>query len=279
MAAKHIVEHAKRCRRAGYPENIIEDYIREGFRRFKGIAREVRAGRRPWHRSRAWRIAHPNPARKKIRGVPQGVPGHKYVVRIPFRGPAFKRRIKAALRRADLQEFHVMESAGTQLGRLLCPSRIDGPPACNRQCWFCAGREDDARHRQVCKRSMVIYRAKCMNCPANQRSMYVGQTTRRFSKRCKEHLDKCRDENFMANANAQIANVNANNYNNNTLPSAVAMHHHEHHHGLEPNFEFDIVGQADNVNGLDALEAAHQVYGGELGMVYDMNVQVVQGPH
>ena len=83
----------------------------------------------------------------------------------------------------------------------------------------------------------------------------------------------------MANANAQIANVNANNYNNNTLPSAVAMHHHEHHHGLEPNFEFDIVGQADNVNGLDALEAAHQVYGGELGMVYDMNVQVVQGPH
>ena len=46
-----------------------------------------------------------------------------------------------------------------------------------------------------------------------------------------------------------------------------------------PNFEFDIVGQADNVNGLDALEAAHQVYGGELGMVYDMNVQVVQGPH
>jgi|TARA_B100001093_G_C26399271_1_gene830559 hypothetical protein len=109
--------------------------------------------------------------------------------------------------------------------------------------------------------------------------MYVGQTTRRFSKRCKEHLDKCRDENFMANANAQIANVNANNYNNNTLPSAVAMHHHEHHHGLEPNFEFDIVGQADNVNGLDALEAAHQVYGGELGMVYDMNVQVVQGPH
>jgi hypothetical protein len=103
-----------------------------------------------------------------------------------FRGSAFKRKIKAALRRADLQEFHVMECAGTQLGRLLCPSRIDGPPVCNRQCWFCAGREDGVHHRQVCKRSMAIYLAKWINCRANQRSMYVGQTTRRFSKRRKE---------------------------------------------------------------------------------------------
>ena len=92
-------------------------------------------------------------------------------------------------------------------------------------------------------------------------------------------MDKCHDANFMAGAAAQTANVQANNYNENTLPSAVATHHHTHHHGLEPNFEFKIVGTADNVNGLDALEAAHQVYGGELGMVYDMNVQVVQGPH
>jgi hypothetical protein len=49
--------------------------------------------------------------------------------------------------------------------------------------------------------------------------------------------------------------------------------------GYNRIFKFDIVGRADNVNGLDALEAAHQVCGGELGMVYAMNVQVVQGSH
>ena len=109
--------------------------------------------------------------------------------------------------------------------------------------------------------------------------MYVGQTQQRFSKRCKQHMDKCRQENFMANVPAQIQNVHDNNFNENTLLSAVAVHHHEQHPGLEPDFVWGIVGDAANVNGLDALEAAHQVYGDVQGGIYDINVQVVHGPH
>ena len=211
-----------------------------------------------------------------MRGVPQGVPGKKFVLRIPYRGPGYKRKIQRALDRAELYDIHVMETAGTTLASSLCPGKIDGGDACTlNNCWFCAGRMDDPKRRRECKKQMVIYVGQCMLCAdAGITSKYVGQTQQRVKTRVGQHMAACRNANFMDNVPQQIQAVRANGGSDKHLPSAVGIHHHRHHEGLEPRWEWHVEDTAMTVNLLDAKEATIQTY----GVGFNVNHNVVVGP-
>jgi hypothetical protein len=223
-------------------------------------------------------MENPHPTRRKIRGVPAGVPGKKYILRIPYRGAAYKRRVWRALDRADLGEIAVMEKAGTTLGQLLCPSKIDGGDSCGLQnCWYCADRLDDPKKRRECMSRMCIYTAQCMHCAdAGITAKYVGQTQQRVKARAGQHLRCCLDPNFMNNINPAeiLAAIQGGNGKHN-LPSAIGMHHHQQHQGLDPRWVWKVVDTAMTVNELDAKEAAWQTY--ETG--FTVNHNLVMGPH
>ena len=247
----HIVFLAQRCIHAEYPIEVVRSNVQEGLNRWKGILKQVRLGRRPKNRSRPWRLSHPVPSKKKKKGVPVGVPGHKFVFRIPYRNPRFKRKVKHALCRAGLSNFHVMEVGGTSIRQLLCPGQVGGRKRCTMQnCLFCAGREDDPKRRRACRQKMSLYKVTCKHC--NQ--SYVGQTVREVRSRILEHHNACTDQGV-----AEL--VGENLEDERFQPSAVGLHHHTEHPNLQPVWEFEVLGQASTVNQLDAMEHAHQLFG------------------
>ena len=202
-----ITEYMRRMKTGGYSEGYRKNVLCHALRIHDTMSREHATGVRPMFRPKDWRREERiiNKRKKKYDWSTKGGCIAPIIVPATPNGELAKVLREVAEKESEVGlKFRVMEGGGRTVKSVVQKSNPTASPGCGYQdCMAC---QDGPGEGGNCLRSNVQYEVRCGTCPADTPSVYIGETSRNFYTRGKEHKRKSKkkdEKSFMANHQAE----------------------------------------------------------------------------
>ena len=194
-AAPVLTDYMQRMMKAGYSQGYRKNVLTHSFRIYDKMRREDEDGSRPIYRKPDWNREERriDKAKKRYNWSTQGGYIAPIIVPATPNGELMKMlREVAELEKVDGMQFKILEKGGTRVKNILQKSNPLETPGCSdKQCLACSEERGKGGN---CRRSNVNYSVGCQLCPQDNKSVYLGETSRNLYTRGKEHDDKLKKE-------------------------------------------------------------------------------------
>ena len=188
-----LTDYMGRMYLAGYGEGYRRNVLQHAFRILEIKEQEVRDGIRPRYRKKEWEAERRRNEKKMRKQNWSTKGGHIAPIMVPStpRGELadMLRRVvqTEAASNKDLS-FKIVESGGRTVKSLLQKSNPTATVGCTAEdCIACKG---DRGTGGNCRKSNVTYEIECGMCEGEDKSVYVGETSRNLYTRGVEHSKK-----------------------------------------------------------------------------------------
>ena len=213
-----------RMMQAGYPEKYRKDTLCRGLRIYDKMVQDDQDGVRPIYRPKDWNVVARRKEKEKKKNDWSTRGGHVAPIFVP---PTPNGELAKAIREITDREaeagvlFKIIETGGVKVLSKVQKSNPTATAGCNdANCLPCqTGRGDGGS----CRACGINYQIECQMCPADNRSLYLGETSRNLFTRSKEHNDRYRTRN-----------------NN----SFMLKHQRKEHQGVAGNFTAKVTGRS-----------------------------------
>ena len=216
-----LSDYMLRMMQAGYPEKYRVDTLTRAFRIYDKMVKEDREGVRPLYRPKTWNVVTRRKQKEEKKNSWSTKGGHVAPIFIP---PTPNSELAQALKSiADSEaeagvHFKIVETGGISMKAILQKSNPLQTVGCSEaDCLPCKQGMGEGGN---CEAGGVNYELECQLCPADNKSVYIGESSRNLYTRSKEHLSRYR------------SGVNT---------SFIAKHQLSHHCGQEPSYKARVV--------------------------------------
>ena len=182
-----------RMKHSGYPEKYRVDTLVRALRIYDKMKEDDQKGQRPIYRPKDWNIVarKKEKERKKYDWSTRG--GHIAPIFIP---PTPNSELATILKQVADSEaesgvnFKIIETAGHSMRRVLQVSNPLESAGCDSpDCLPC---KDGRGEGGNCRGCGTNYEIECQLCPDDQKSKYIGESSRNIYTRSKEHVSRYR---------------------------------------------------------------------------------------
>ena len=188
-----ISRYMARMKYTGYPEKYRVDTLVRSLRIYHKMIKEDKNGQRPIYRPKDWNIVARKKEKQKKKYDWSTKGGHIAPIFIP---PTPNSELAKSLKEIADHEaeggvlFKIIETAGYSMKRVLQTSNPLQSPGCSSPgCLPCEGGRGEGDN---CPGYGVNYQLECQLCPANAKSVYIGESSRNLYTRTQEHLSNYR---------------------------------------------------------------------------------------
>jgi hypothetical protein len=189
-----LTDYMGRMYLAGYSEGYRRNVLQHAFRILEIKEKEVLDGVRPHYRKKEWEAEKRRVERKKRKQNWSTKGGHIAPIMVPStpRGELadmLRRVVQVEAATNKDMNFKIVESGGRTVKSLLQKSNPTATIGCTAEdCIACNGGDRGAGGN--CRKNNVTYEIECGMCQGDERSVYVGETSRNLYTRGAEHSKK-----------------------------------------------------------------------------------------
>ena len=232
-----VSTYMARMMQADYPEKYRKDTLCRSLRIYDKMVHDNNNGVRPIYRPKNWNHVQRRQDRDKKKSNWSTRGGHVAPIFVP---PTPEGQLAKAIRdivdreAEDGVRFKIVESGGASILSKVQKSNPTATAGCDSaDCLPCqTGRGGGGD----CRSCGVNYQIECQLCPANSKSLYIGESSRNLYSRGKEHTSSC---------------------NGRKEKSFMWRHQREEHGGVAGNFTARVTGKTRDCLTRQVREAVH----------------------
>ena len=196
-----LTEYMSRMMTAGYDEGYRRSILTNTFRIYDKMVKDQEDGVRPMSIPQNWHAEERRLNKRKKRHNWSTSGGFTAPIMVPATPDS---ELATELRKIAEEEsvpglkFKIVETGGTMVKHLVQKGNPTETPGCGeRACVVCKGGSVRGAN---CRKSNVQYQLECELCPSEDKSTYIGETSRNLYSRGLEHQAKYEtgnDDSFM----------------------------------------------------------------------------------
>ena len=222
FVAPILTDYCVRIRQAGYDEIYRKRTIEQALRIYDRLVDNEKEGIRPVHRPKDW-CPDERRKRKERKKHSWGTKGGCIApIIIPSTPGSELLHMLRAVAEEEAQQglkFKIVERGGTMVKWDVQNTNPTATGGCSSlDCQAC---KDERGNGGPCRKSNVLYKFACQQCPAEKQAVYLGETARNLYTRGREHHQ---------------------NYLRKQQESFMLKHQNDQHGQREPNFEAKVIG-------------------------------------
>ena len=189
-----LTEYMGRMYTAGYSEGYRRNVLQHAFRILEIKEQEIIDGTRPRYRKKEWEADRRRAEKRRRKQSWSTKGGHIAPIMVPStpRGELadmLRRVVQAEATYNKDMNFKIVESGGRTVKSLLQRSNPTATAGCTSEdCIACRGGDRGAGGN--CRQNNVTYELECGTCQGEDRSVYVGESSRNLYTRGVEHIRK-----------------------------------------------------------------------------------------
>ena len=231
-----LTDYCLRMKQAGYNEMYRKRTLEQALRVHDRFINDEKNSLRPVHRPKDWCI---DERRKQKRNKKHGwgtKGGYIAPIVIPSTPGSELRNMLKKVAEDEGQpglKFKIVERGGTMIKWDLQNTNPTATRNCDSgDCPACK----DGRDGGPCRKSSVLYKFSCQQCPADRQAVYLGETARNLYIRGREH---------------------GNNYQKRQPESFMWKHQQDKHSGADADFSAEVLGSFKDCLSRQVSEGVH----------------------
>ena len=218
-----LTEYMGRMLVAGYSEGYRKNVLQHALRIIDKMKKEEQEGVRPLYRAKEWEADRRRIDKKRKKHTWSTKGGSTAPIMIPSTPGGelanMLREVAQAEAEVDIK-FNIIETGGRTVKSELQRSNPTATAGCTDA--LCIACKEGRGRGGNCRRSNITYEVECHLCPSDDRSVYVGESSRNLYTRGDEHSKK---------------------YGQRAEGSFLTKHQMAKHQGIEAEYSAKVTGQ------------------------------------
>ena len=194
-----ITDYMMRMMQAGYEESYRKSILRRALNIVEKKEKDQEEGIRPVYRDKNWQKEERRLDKESKKHQWANRKGHTAPIFVPTTpgGELAKNMKKVADKEARHGiHFNIIEVGGRTLKSELQKSNPTATPGCSKNDCLCCSMERGKGGK--CHKGNVNYEIECLQCPEDERAVYIGETSKNLYTRASQHMsNRTLEESFM----------------------------------------------------------------------------------